>query len=361
MMPALSDRKLSESEMVIHRLYEITSHYDAGFEQQMLELLALGCDRFDLDIGIVAKITGENYEVLQTVNPEGVDLSRGDRFNLADTYCSITLDANGPIGFEHAGETTYARHPAYAMFKLESYVGIPIHVADEFYGTINFSSARPRPRRFKPADIDCLKLMASWVSTELQRRAMEAELKEARRHLEHLVRTDPLTELRNRRGMAEVLHDHSRRSRFGGSALSCVLVDIDDFKVVNDNYGHSSGDRVIRAIAEGIRTCLRPTDAAARIGGDEFLVVLPGADTDVAEDVAERIAETVRCLDLVDHGVPFPVTVSIGVAAVPSDAASVTDILECTEKLLKHSKLAGKDTVSVEEPGLRHVPEARAS
>lgn len=347
MLPALSDRRLSASEMVIHRLYEITSHYDAGFAQQVRELLALGCDRFDLDIGIVASIAGGDYEVLEAVVPEGVELGTGDRFDLAETYCSITIDADGPIGFEHAGESTYSRHPAYATSKLEAYIGIPIYVAGHFYGTINFSSSRPRPRSFEAVDIDCLKLMASWVSTELQRRQTEGELAKARRHLEHLVRTDPLTELRNRRGMAEVLQDHARRSRFGGSALSCVLVDIDDFKVVNDNYGHSSGDRVIRSIADGIRGCLRPTDAAARIGGDEFLVVLPGASVCVAAVVAQRIAEAVRCLDLVDDGVPFPVTVSIGVADVPSDAASVTDILECTEELLRRSKMVGKNTVSV--------------
>lgn len=340
-------RPISAGEMVIRRLYEITSRYADGLDCQVTELLRLGCDRFDLDYGIVSRVHGNRYEVTHLHVPPGTELARGDRFRLEDTYCAVTMQADGPVGFERAGEQSIAEHPCYANFRLESYIGMPLYVGEERYGTINFSSHEARDRKFEEVDIDSLRLMGSWLSTELQRRAMEAELARAHIELASLVRTDPLTELRNRRGMAEALEDLSRRSRHGGTPLSCILVDIDDFKGINDDYGHSSGDRVIRAVADAVRGSLRPTDIASRIGGDEFLAMLPEATTEEAHRVALRIVESVDRLDLVVEGRTVPVTVSVGVAEVPTDARAVTDVIRSTEALLKRSKSEGKNRVSV--------------
>ena len=344
---APSTRKLTHSEMVIHRLYGITSRYDAGFDQQVEDLLRLGLDRFDLDIGIVSHVHDDMYEVIATVVPDGVELSVGDRFPLANTYCSVTVEADGPVGFEHAAESSWATHPAYSAFRLEAYIGVPIYRGAEFYGTLNFSSAAPRARSFEEVDLDSLKLMGGWLSTELKRRKTEAELDAVRQELEGLVRTDPLTELLNRRGVRETFERHAERSGFEGSPLSCVLVDIDDFKTVNDQYGHSTGDRVIRAVAKRVRDSLRPTDVAGRIGGDEFLAVLPKASIHDAKIVAERIARDVSELQIVVDHRAIPITVSIGVARLPIGVTTITDVLAHIEDLLKESKRRGKNTVTV--------------
>ena len=343
---APSPREKTPSEMVIHRLYEITSHYDAGFEQQMMELLQLGLDRFELDIGIVSHIQGETYEVVAAVAPAGVQLGKGDTFEFAETYCSVTVGADGPVGFERAGETSFASHPAYGIFKLESYIGIPLYKGPEFFGTLNFSSAAARERKFEEVDLDSLKLMGSWLSTELLRRQMEEDLYEAQRHLEHLVRTDPLTELENRRGVADRLEGVTRRSALNGEPVSCVLVDIDDFKSVNDRFGHSTGDRIIRAVADMIRASLRPGDLAGRVGGDEFVAVLAGASEREALQVAERIGKAVRSLEVTEEGQRVPITVSIGVTQISSQITSVTEVLAQTQKLLSESKKSGKNRVT---------------
>lgn len=348
MFLSTQSRDLSASEMVIHRLYEITSDYDAGFDQQIRDLLQLGLDRFQLDIGIVSRIENGTYTVRSALAPDGVELSRGDQFELGTTYCSIAVEADGPVGFEHAGNSTFARHPAYGMFKLESYIGVPLYVGDAFFGTLNFSSPRVRERKFKDTDVDCLRLMATWLGTELHRRRIEDELSTARHHLEQLVRTDPLTELLNRRGVRESLQGHARRSGHDGTPLSAVLIDIDDFKSVNDTYGHSAGDAVIRAVAESVRGSLRPADVAGRIGGDEFVAILPGAELHEAKIIAERIADAVRTLDLSVYDLTAEITVSIGVATVSAEVASVTDLLARTETLLRRSKKDGKNTVTVE-------------
>ena len=189
-------------------------------------------------------------------------MATGHRFKLADSYCSLTLEAEDVVAFEYAGGSNFSRHRAYRATELEAYIGIPLQDADGVRGTLSFSSLLRRSRAFEETDIDALLLMASWVSSEMERRQSVEELRKARKHLERLVRTDPLTELKNRRGMAEALQDHSRRSHFGGLALSAVLVDLDDFKQVNDRCGHATGDRDISGVANALRAALRPGDVA---------------------------------------------------------------------------------------------------
>ena len=346
MLVAPRTRERSDSEMVIHGLCEITSRYDFGFERQVREFLELGRDRFDLDVGILARVQGSRFELVEVSVPAGIPLEKGDRFDLPDTYCSTTVRSNVPVCVRGLGDSDRVRPPSFGMYQPESYIGIPIQVKGRFFGTLSFSSAEPRLRPFERADVECLRLMQSWLVTELQRRGMESELLETRRHLEHLVRTDPLTELANRRGVVETLRSYSRRSSFGEAALSCALVDIDDFKSVNDLFGHSTGDRVIRAVADSVRDSIRPSDVAGRIGGDEFLAILPGASVYEAQGVAERIGESIRRLDLRTSCGRLPVTVSIGVAEVPTGISSVTDVLAATEALLRRSKLGGKNMVS---------------
>lgn len=344
-----SKRELTPSEMVIHRLYEITSAYSDGFDKQAKDLLRLGLDRFQLDIGIVARIRNLRYEIRAAVAPPGIELGRGDVFPLSETYCSLAVNADGPIGFERAGDSTLDTHPAYGVFRLEAYLGLPLYVGGEFYGTLNFSSPHPRERKFTEVDLHCLRLMGGWISTELHRRQTEEDLRLARNRLELLVRTDPLTELLNRRGIREALEGYSRRIRHDGAHLSCVLIDIDDFKSINDRFGHSVGDTCIRAVAQAVRGSLRPSDVAGRIGGDEYMAILPGASLTEARGIAERIRSRIRELPRQDEKSPFGVTVSIGVAQVPLlEAASLTDLLTVTEGLLRHSKKSGKNIVTTE-------------
>ncbi len=345
----IPDRDLTPSECVIHRLYDIASRYDEGLPAQMEGLLRLGLERFGLDIGIVSLIVEDTYEVVAAVAPEGVALGPGDTFELGNTYCSVTIGSTGPVGFECAAESEFATHPAYGIFKLEAYIGLPIHVNGELYGTLNFSSAAARERSFEAADLDALRLMGSWLSTEIGRRETEEQLVAAQRNLENLVRTDPLTDLANRRGLEMALKGFSRRCSLDGTSLSCVLVDIDDFKQVNDQFGHAAGDRVIQAVARCLRTSLRPGDVAARVGGDEFMAVLPGATAEQAGAVATRVGHAVRRLSVQADAGPIPVTVSIGVAGVESHITSVTELLSQTQELLRESKAAGKDSVTLDE------------
>ena len=159
--------KITTSETLVRQLYEITAHHDTGFPDKVRQLLAIGCDRLGLDIGILSNIVGNRYRVVHQVSPPSVPLEDGAEFDLPITYCSITLAADKPVGFEHVSRSEIYNHPAYDSFALESYIGIPVKVANQTYGTLNFSSPYPRKRKFSDVDIDALKLMAVWIEGEL--------------------------------------------------------------------------------------------------------------------------------------------------------------------------------------------------
>ena len=153
--------------MLMRRLYEITSHHDKVFSEIVGELLSIGCERLGLDIGILSNVVGNSYRVVHQVSPVSVPLEDGAEFDLPITYCSLTLAADGPVGFEHVSRSEIYNHPAYETFALEAYIGIPVIVDSKPYGTLNFSSPFPRKRRFSDADIEALKLMGAWIEGEL--------------------------------------------------------------------------------------------------------------------------------------------------------------------------------------------------
>jgi signal transduction histidine kinase len=173
----------SDSELLIRRIYQITNAYDQGFDYQIKELLTLGLKRFNLDIAILSHIENDTYTVKHCVVPEGAELAPGAEFEFGITYCNITCSAQSPIAIEHMGEDDeYADHPAYEAFQLESYIGVPIRIRGRLYGTLNFTSPNPYPRKFKDVDIDALKLMASWIEVELLRQHQEQRLKKANQY-----------------------------------------------------------------------------------------------------------------------------------------------------------------------------------
>lgn len=180
------------------------------------------------------------------------------------------------------------------------------------------------------------------------------ELERSNDDLEHLAQVDPLTGLMNRRGLERFLVAESRRARRDGSTLVAILIDIDDFKAFNEVHGHHGGDRVLGEVARRLREVLRAYDGAARIGGDEFLAVLPSTRLAEARMVAERLRTIVAGEPMLLEGgegetLPVRVTCSLGLAEVPAEASSIATLLLRTREALKKSKTLGKDRVSDEE------------
>ncbi len=178
-------------------------------------------------------------------------------------------------------------------------------------------------------------------------RKLAIELTADRTRLETLVATDPLTGILNRRGLEQMLESELSRVNRYGAALTSILVDCDNFKEINANYGYGGGDAVLVEIANRLRGIIRATDRVGRIGGDEFLLLLPETRLAEAMVLAERVRVAIGSPAVKWAGEPVRVTVSIGIAAVP-EACTVEEIFWLAQRALTKSKRHGKNRVMVE-------------
>jgi diguanylate cyclase (GGDEF)-like protein len=172
-------------------------------------------------------------------------------------------------------------------------------------------------------------------------------LENARLHriVERQALVDGLTGLANRRQADETLASEVARAERLGGPVALILADVDNFKAVNDRHGHPTGDMVLRDLAATLRETVREIDTAARWGGEEFAVILPGTDLEGAAQVAERLRVALSAREtLSTEGVPLHVTASFG-AAASSGATTAVQLVEAADEALYRAKGAGKDRV----------------
>ena len=196
---------------------------------------------------------------------------------------------------------------------------------------------RPAHDPITDRELDLLRLLVDQMAIAIQ------NARDYREKLEQAIR-DPLTGAYNRRFFWEALEKEVQRSRRYGSHASLVLFDVDDFKRINDTRGHAVGDEVLRGIAEAVGPLLRPVDSFARIGGEEFALLLPETKQFDALLVAERVRSAISRAEMVPG---LRVTVSAGVGASPQDAPSRDELVRRTDAALYWAKRNGKDLCAV--------------
>lgn len=170
---------------------------------------------------------------------------------------------------------------------------------------------------------------------------------------------DPLTGLFNRRHMTETLRRRLLRARQDGTPLSLLSIDVDHFKLFNDNHGHDAGDAVLRRVAELLEHSVNGDEIACRPGGEEFAVILPGLSPDNARARAEQLRATVQGLHVHYAGKDLPrITISVGVAHYPEHGQTVQELVKSADDALYDAKACGRNTVC--QPGeacVRGAPE----
>ena len=175
--------------------------------------------------------------------------------------------------------------------------------------------------------------------------AMLASFRRLKATAEFNAAYDHLTGLPNRRSAQDALTAMFARGRRMHTALALVAFDLDFFKRINDEHGHAAGDAVLRAVGVAVRTAIRPSDIVARIGGEEFLVLLPDATDDDASVVAERLRTALRTLDFV--GPDVVVTASFGVAHMQDTDLDAEQLLQRADRALYGAKATGRDGVVI--------------
>jgi diguanylate cyclase (GGDEF)-like protein len=192
--------------------------------------------------------------------------------------------------------------------------------------------------------------------------ALALDNAQIRARLEHQAQTDPLTGLYNHRSFHEHVHAALAAASRSQATVSVLMLDIDDFKRVNDVYGHGAGDEVLRAVASTLKAAVRADDLVCRLGGEEFAIVMPLAADGVAEALAQRVVEHVGATAVEPAG---RITISLGVAHCPDHAMNPRELITCAEAAMMTAKARGKNQIvvydesSVERPDDRNVPTAR--
>ena len=168
---------LRESEEAIRLLYEVTLGTTGSFEERISGLLAMGCQRFRMDIGLLGRVAGDRYEVIAAYLPENFPFgfAKGDGFALGRTFEREVVRSIEPISIESAGNSQWRHHPAYTVRRLEAFIGARVMVQGRVYGTLSFTAPAARAP-FKPVELEILKLMAVYIGTEITREEREQSL-----------------------------------------------------------------------------------------------------------------------------------------------------------------------------------------
>jgi diguanylate cyclase (GGDEF)-like protein len=216
---------------------------------------------------------------------------------------------------------------------------------------------------FLPKPYNELELNAR-IYASLRTKGLQDELRMKNRQLEELLHkvnymaiTDALTGLFNRRRFHDVLVSEYERAKRYNTPFSLVMVDIDHFKRVNDTFGHSVGDNVLREVSAILKSSIREIDTASRYGGEEFILILPNTAKDNALVVAERMRLSIEQHPF--HEIDRNITVSIGISGMPDEKAETDEkLVRCADFALYRAKQLGRNrTVTAEAAELEYVEE----
>jgi diguanylate cyclase (GGDEF)-like protein/PAS domain S-box-containing protein len=259
----------------------------------------------------------------------------------------IVSDTQSSPTWVHINQKTWVR----------SYAAMPLVLREKVMGFINLDSATPgyfvpdhitRLRAF--ADQAAIAFANALLVEDLQRannglKKQVAEIEKLRDEMHEQAIRDPLTGLFNRRYLQETLEREIAKANREFAPVSIIVMDLDHFKLVNDTYGHQAGDLMLQALGKLLKTGTRMGDIACRYGGEEFIVVMPGAPAQIAVQRAETIRSTFDMLYVKDGGRILHATLSLGVATYPTHGATGEDVLIRADRALYHAKQAGRNRV----------------
>jgi len=187
--------------------------------------------------------------------------------------------------------------------------------------------------------------------------ALALDNAQIRARLEHQAQTDPLTGLYNHRSFHERLRAALTNASRLHDKVSVLMLDIDDFKRVNDVFGHGAGDEILRSLADALKSTVRASDVVCRLGGEEFAIVMASRNGDDAERLANRLVDHVASAEFEPAG---RITISVGLARGPEHAMNPRELIACAEAAMMTAKARGKNQIVLYEEASLERPENRA-
>jgi diguanylate cyclase (GGDEF)-like protein len=322
-------------ERLVRALRELPGETEpAGYADRLLEnAMALA----DASGAALATWQADEAEIVRTAGFDGGP-AVGDRVDSPASEIALVgrsrspivrcEPAPNPVPIAHNRENWRAAPFARAT--------VPLWNGENVCGVLAVWNSERRP--LSPAGIEMLEALARLSGGHLEAVTSTGALRQS-------AERDSLTSLLNRRGFERAFSSEIARAERYARSLAAIAIDVDHFKAVNDNFGHEAGDNVLRAVAHAIAHTIREADTAARIGGEEFVVLLPETGLHAAREAAERIRAAVRRLRANDPTLPCDVRVSLGVATLPECVPVASRLLPAADEALYHAKRSGRDRV----------------
>ncbi len=280
------------------------------------------------------------------VSGSGAEDLVGQVFSSNTGLVSMVVTNQHPLPYR--GEYHRSRHVVFSgelpLPDLPSLIILPLKVHDSVLGTLVLGSESRGA--FGESVRPTLEVLARHVAVSLANARLV-------KRLEDLATTDGLTQLLNKRALIEIGRQKIRSAQRFDKPLSVIVGDIDHFKRVNDEYGHDVGDVVIKGFADVLRRTKRSTDAVARFGGEEFVIVCEETDQEGARLLAERVRSELAAVNFHTPQGTLSVTCSLGVATLPGAGTEWDTLFKATDEALYVSKRGGRNRVTVWAPKMR--------
>lgn len=173
----LRERKerIAQQNHALKSFSEIVADSNQTFQQQITDILDVGSTYLNLDVGVLSEIDGSEYTIRNVVGSTGA-IESGNTLDITDTYCSLVYDENGPVSFHTLDDTGVKDHPVYQKQGIKSYIGVPVWVDGQRYGTLNFSQPAAREEPFTDGEESFVRILSQWIGTELERQQHQQEL-----------------------------------------------------------------------------------------------------------------------------------------------------------------------------------------
>ena len=232
--------------------------------------------------------------------------------------------------------------PADRNYRTKSFISYPLKIGARKIGLLNVTD-KSNDGNFNEVDLSLLEMIGPQIAVALER----AEWQERAVQFQLMSITDPLTGLLNRRYLEERLTEELNRSKRYSYSMSCLMVDIDDFKQYNDRNGHQAGDVALKITAHSLKAVLRSADIACRYGGEEFCILLPQTSVTEAGVIAERMRQKVTETDY-PYGKSQPmgtVSISIGISTFARHIDTAESVIAAADRALYNAKRLGKNRI----------------